>query len=133
MSATAAPGVRFPGRGYVLPRTGDAALPVETVNTEKLDLTLFRVTDRNLLRVDPERLFRRADAGLSEEYDFADTVGEELWTGTATVAQEVNRDVTTRLPMDEALKGMPAGIYALKAAVPGVDPYVDRRRPGSGS
>ena len=50
-------------------------------------------------------------------------MGEKLWTGTATVAQEVNRDVTTRLPMDEALEGLPAGIYALKAAVPGVDPY----------
>ncbi len=38
--------------------------------------------------------------------------------------EEVNRDVTTRLPMDEAIKDLPAGIYALKAAVPGTDPYV---------
>ena len=44
------PGVRFPGRGYMLPRTGDAMLPVETVNTEKLNLSLYKVTDRNLLR-----------------------------------------------------------------------------------
>ena len=59
----------------------------------------------------------------TESY-FADTVGEEIWTGTATVGQEVNKDITTRLPMDEALQDRPAGIYALKAAVPGVDPYV---------
>ncbi|MGB8812923.1 MAG: PAN domain-containing protein, partial [Paracoccaceae bacterium] len=44
------PGVRFPGRAYVLPKNDNAALPVETVNTDKLDLTLFRVSDRNLLR-----------------------------------------------------------------------------------
>ncbi|MDZ7907868.1 MAG: hypothetical protein U5N10_06470 [Gemmobacter sp.] len=36
---------------------------------------------------------------------------------------QVNKDVTTRLPMAEALKDLPAGIYALEAAVPGVDPY----------
>ena len=44
--------VRFTGRGYVLPRTGGAAaIPVETVNTNKLDLKVYRVTDRNLMRV----------------------------------------------------------------------------------
>ena len=117
-----APGVKFPGRGYVLPKAGDAALPVETVNTDKLDLTLFRVTDRNLLRSIQDYYFGTPINVYSEEY-FADTVGEKLWTGSATVAQEVNKDVTTRLPLGEALKGLPAGIYALKAAVPGVDPF----------
>ena len=117
------PGVRFPGRGYVLPRAGEAALPVETVNTEKLDLTLFRVTDRNLLRSIQDFYFA-APIQTYSEYLFTDTVGEEIWSGAATVAQEVNQDVTTRLPMTEALGGMPAGIYVLKASVPGVDPYV---------
>jgi alpha-2-macroglobulin len=117
-----APGVKFPGRGYVLPKTDGAALPVETVNTDKLDLVLYRVTDRNLLRSVQDYYFGAPINVYSEEY-FADTVGEELWTGTATVAQEVNKDVTTRLPLDAALKDLPAGIYALKAAVPGVDPY----------
>jgi alpha-2-macroglobulin len=117
-----APGVKFPGRGYVLPKAGDPALPVETVNTEKLDLTLYRVTDRNLLRSIQDYYFGAPINVYSEAY-FADTVGEELWTGSATVAQEVNKDVTTRLPLGEALEGLPAGIYALKAAVPGLDPY----------
>ncbi|WP_137110040.1 alpha-2-macroglobulin family protein [Rhodobacter sp. SY28-1] len=116
------PGVKFPGRGYVLPKAGDAALPVQTVNTEKLDLTLYRVTDRNLLRSIQDYYFGAPINVYSEEY-FADTVGEVLWNGEATVAQEVNKDVTTRLPMGEALEGLSAGIYALKAEVPGVDPY----------
>ena len=116
------PGVKFPGRGYVLPKAGDAALPVQTVNTEKLDLVLYRVTDRNLLRSIQDYYFGAPINVYSEEY-FADTVGEVLWNGTATVAQEVNKDVTTRLPLGEALEGLPAGIYALKAQVPGVDPY----------
>ncbi|NGM44259.1 alpha-2-macroglobulin family protein [Rhodobacter sp. SGA-6-6] len=116
------PGVSFPGRGYVLPKTAEAALPVQTVNTEKLDLTLFQVTDRNLLRAIQNSYFGWPMQEYSESY-FTEEVGEEIWSGTATVAQEVNKDVTTRLPLAEALKDRPAGIYALKAAVPGVDPY----------
>lgn len=117
-----APGVKFPGRGYVLPKAGDPALPVVTVNTDKLDLTLYRVTDRNLLRSVQDYYFGAPINVYNESY-FADTVGEELWSGAATVGQEVNKDVTTRLPMGEALKGLPAGIYALRAVVPGVDTY----------
>ena len=117
------PGVRFAGRAYVLPRLGGASIPVETVNTTKLDLTLYQVTDRNLLRAIQEDYFAAPMQQYQEEY-FEGSVGAVLWQGTAEVGQEVNRDVTTRLPMDDALKGRPAGIYALKAAVPGVDPYV---------
>ncbi|MES2665405.1 MAG: alpha-2-macroglobulin family protein [Pseudomonadota bacterium] len=117
------PGVRFPGRGYVLPKAAGAAVPVETVNADALDLTLFRVTDRNLLRAIQNSYFGTPMPEYQESY-FTDEVGEKLWSGTATVGMEVNTDVTTRLPMDAALQGQPAGIYALKAAVPGVDPYV---------
>ncbi|MDP2738522.1 MAG: alpha-2-macroglobulin family protein [Pseudorhodobacter sp.] len=117
------PGVRFPGRAYVLPKSDQAALPVETVNTEKLDLTLFRVSDRNLLRAMQNDYFSTPIGEYSEDY-FAGDVGEQLWVGAATVGMEVNRDVTTRLPMTEAIAGLPAGVYALKATVPGVDRYV---------
>jgi uncharacterized protein YfaS (alpha-2-macroglobulin family) len=117
------PGVSFPGRGYVLPKVADAALPVQTVNTEKLDLVLFKVTDRNMLRSIQNSYFGWPLQEYDESY-FSDEIGERIWEGTATVAQDVNKDVTTRLPMAEALAGQPAGIYVLKAAVPGVDPYV---------
>ncbi|MEH7830181.1 alpha-2-macroglobulin family protein [Gemmobacter denitrificans] len=117
-----APGVRFPGRAYVLPKSDNAALPVQTVNTEKLNLTLYRVSDRNLLRSIQNSYFG-APMAEYQEGAFAGEVGEELWKGTADVVQEVNKDVTTRLSMTEAISGLPAGIYALRAAVPGVDPY----------
>ena len=117
------PGIRFPGRAYVLPRAGGAAIPVQTVNATTLDLTLYRVTDRNLLRAIQNDYFGSPMQDWQEGY-FTEEMGEEIWSGTATVAQEVNKDVTTRLPMDEALKGQPAGIFVLRAAVPGVDPYV---------
>ena len=117
------PGVRFPGRGYVLPRTDSAAIPVETVNTDKLELALYRVTDRNILRSVQNGYFGQPMMEY-QEYDFGSQIGTEIWTGSATVPQEVNKDLTTRLPLTEALAGQPAGVYALRATVPGVDPYV---------
>lgn len=116
------PAARFPGRGYILPKGTTAALPVETVNTDDLELTLYRVTDRNLLRSFQTGYFG-APMSDWQEPDFGATIGTEIWKGTATVGMEVNKDVTTRLPMDDALAGQPAGVYALRAAVPGVDPY----------
>ena len=116
------PSARFPGRTYVLPRAGGASIPVETVNTETLDLRLYAVSDRNMLRAIQDNFFSEPIGPWSED-DFAQNIGAELWRGTADVAMEVNRDVTTRLPMDQALAGLPAGIYALRAAAPGTDPY----------
>ncbi len=116
------PGVRFAGRGYVLPKGGEAALPVQSVNTEKLNLALYRVTDRNLMRA-LQNGFLATPMAEYQEYDFTSQIGAEVWKGTAEVAQEVNVDVTTRLPLSQALDGQSAGIYALRASVPGVDPY----------
>jgi len=117
------PGVRFPGRGYVLPRGDTVAIPVETVNTDKLDLTLYRVTDRNLLRAVQNGYFSQPMRN-DQEWEFSAEVGTEIWTGSASVPQEVNKDLTSRLPLSDALAGQPAGVYALRATVPGVDPYL---------
>ncbi len=117
-----APSVRFPGRSYVLPKSADAALPVETVNTGSLELTLRRVSDRNLIRAVQQDFFGRP---LSEwqEREFSDEIAEDVWTGTAEIANELNQSMTARLPMAEAIADQPAGIYALTARVPGADPY----------
>ncbi len=118
------PSVRFPGRSYVLPKTAEAALPVETVNLTQIDLRLRRVSDRNLLRAVQDGFFGRP---LSQWQDqqFASEIAQEVWTGTADVTSELNRDMTARLPLAEAIAGQPAGIYALTARVPGADPYDD--------
>ncbi len=117
-----APSVRFPGRAYVLPKAADAALPVESVNVTTLDLTLRRVSDRNLLRAVQEDFFGRPLSNWQER-TFSDEIAQDVWSGTAEVTSELNRDMTTRLPMADAISGQPAGIYALTARVPGADPY----------
>ncbi|MEM9579441.1 MAG: alpha-2-macroglobulin family protein [Pseudomonadota bacterium] len=118
------PLVRFPGRAYVLPKTSDAALPLVSVNLNEVDLLLRRVSDRNVLRTIQEDMFGRS---LDEYEDgrFARNIGEEIWTGTGEVGNELNRDMTTRLPMGEVIADLPAGLYALTARVPGRDIYED--------
>ena len=117
-----APQVRFPGTGFVLPAGGAPALPVQSVNTPRLELELFRVSDRSLIRaMQADWLSRPMDAWDAER--FSETLGERIWRGSAEVPVEVNRDMTTRLPLAEALQGQPAGIYALKAKVPGTEEY----------
>ncbi|MCX7558091.1 alpha-2-macroglobulin family protein [Sulfitobacter sp. F26204] len=116
------PAVRFAGRAYVLPRSADAALPVETVNVSTLDLTLRRVSDRNLVGAIRESYFGRPLSAYEDDR-FADSLAQEVWTGTAAVQNELNVDMTTRLPLGMALGDQPAGIYTLSAAVPGQDRY----------
>ena len=116
------PAARFPGRAYVLPRGADAALPIETVNVSTLDLRLRRISDRNLVRAIRESYFGRPLSAYEDD-QFASDLAEEVWTGTAEVQNDLNADMTTRLPLAEALADQPPGIYALSAAVPGQDPY----------
>lgn len=116
------PSVRFPGRAYVLPRTADAGLPVETVNLNSVELVLHRVSDRNLLRTIQEGYFGRP-LSYWEIGSFKSDIAEDVWTGTGEVQNELNRDMTTRLPMGEVIADLPAGIYSLTASVQGADPY----------
>ncbi|OWU86089.1 PAN domain-containing protein [Oceanicola sp. 22II-s10i] len=116
------PMARFPGRAYVLPAAGDAALPIETVNTDKVELKLRRVIDRNLLRAIQDSYFGRPIYEWEEE-SFGADVAEEIWTGTGETANELNTDMMTRLPMGEILAGLTPGAYALTATVPDQDEY----------
>ncbi len=116
------PAARFPGRAYILPRAADAGLPVETVNTEHLDLVLYRISDRNLVAAMRDDYFARSLDYWQAEY-FTDQLAEKVWEGTADVGLQVNRDVTTRLPVQEVTGALGPGIYALQARVPGTEGY----------
>ncbi|EKE44985.1 Alpha-2-macroglobulin N-terminal domain family protein [Oceaniovalibus guishaninsula JLT2003] len=118
-----APSVRFPGNGYVLPMGADAALPVVTVNLGRIDLTLYRISDRNVIRAMQEDLFARPVPQWQQQ-QFRDDIAQVVWTGTGIVDDALNRDVTTRLPLAPELGDLAAGVYALQAAVPDSDPYV---------
>ena len=118
------PALRFPGRAFVLAKTDQAALPIETVNLTEVTLHLRRVSDRNLLRSIQDGYFGRPLSQWQEE-SFARDIAEDVWSGTALVQNTLNQDMTTRLPLADAIAGQPVGIYALSASYKGADPYED--------
>ncbi|MEQ9692651.1 alpha-2-macroglobulin family protein [Shimia sp. SDUM112013] len=116
------PAVKFPERAYVLPRSADAGLPIKTVNTDSVDLTLDRVSDRNILRTMQESYFGNPLSGWQIR-NFRSDVAETVWKGEADIGNDLNKDITTRLPLGDVVTGMPPGVYALTADLPGANEY----------
>jgi len=116
------PLVRFPGRAYVLPKTPDAGIPITTVNLSEVSLKLRRISDRNLIRSMQSGLISRP-ISIYQDGQFASEVAEEIWVGTGQVQQDINQEVTTRLPMGDVVRDLAPGIYALQASIAGADTY----------
>ena len=110
------PAVRFAGRAYVLPKSAAASVPIVSVNAAEAALRLYRVGVRNLATVIGNGDFGSPLTG-GEETRLSDTLGAPVWEGTGELAQELNRDVTTTLPMGEVVAGLEPGLYALTARV----------------
>src|ERR1700731_3458510 len=54
------PLVRFTGRAYVLPRTGQRGIPLVSVNTPAVSVSVFRIGDRNLINTVIDGDFQRS-------------------------------------------------------------------------
>jgi uncharacterized protein YfaS (alpha-2-macroglobulin family) len=114
-----APAVKFTGKNYVLPRTGQEGLPLVSVNTRKVDIDLYRIGDRNLIAA------VRGDDFLTNltEYQaeqLRDTSGVKVWTGSLDIEPRLNQDVVTGFPVLEALGGKTEpGLYVMTAKAPG--------------
>ncbi|AGA91852.1 large extracellular alpha-helical protein [Thioflavicoccus mobilis 8321] len=109
-----APAVRFLGRAYVLPKGGEAAIPFVSVNTDEVAATLYRIGDRALAPTIGDGTFLKP----LEEYEtrrIREQSGERLWSGTVTVAAELNKDVTTAVPIGELIADLEPGVYILTA------------------
>jgi alpha-2-macroglobulin len=108
------PFVRFSGKAYVLPRTGQRGIPVLSVNTQSVTLSIYRIGDRNLvdtlLGFDFQRNLSRYQAErLGNER------GAKVWSGELAVESKLNTEVTTAFPLDQAVKDLGPGIYAMTA------------------
>ena len=109
------PFVRFSGKAYVLPRTGQRGIPVLSVNTSAVVLSVYRVGDRNLLDTVLGFDFQR---NLSQ-YDaerLANERGAKVWSGELAVVPKLNTEVATAFPVDQALGDLKPGVYVMTAA-----------------
>lgn len=116
------PKVWFPGRGYILPAGGPVALPLSGVNVREVALSLSKVSDRNLVRAVQQDFFGARMSYWSGR-QFNRDIAQEVWAGTGTLEMELNRDVTTRLPIGEGAGALDPGVYVLSARVPDADQY----------
>src|SRR5262245_6059550 len=112
------PQVRFTGKAYVLPRTGQRGIPLVSVNTAGVALEIYRIGDRNLLETVVGRDFQRN----LDRYDLnrlAEERGSQVWKGEMAVEQVLNTDVTTAFPVGEAIGALSPGVYVMVAQVAG--------------
>jgi uncharacterized protein YfaS (alpha-2-macroglobulin family) len=112
------PFARFSGKAYVLPRTGQRGIPVLSVNTAAVDLSVYRIGDRNLIETVLGYDFQR-NLSKSEAERIGNERGAKVWSGELTVEQQLNTEVTTAFPVGEALKDIGPGVYAMIAAPKG--------------
>ncbi len=112
------PFVHFTGRAYVLPRTGQRGIPLVSVNTSAVTISVFRIGDRNLINTVIDSDFQRP---LSR-YQLSDLGGErgiKVWSGELATDTTLNQDVTTAFPVDQAQGDLQPGVYVMTAAVKG--------------
>jgi alpha-2-macroglobulin len=109
-----APSVRFTGKNYVLPRTGQQGIPVVSVNTPRLDIEVMRIGDRNLVNSVHSEDFL-TQLGSYNARQISSQTGMKVWTGTLDAASELNKDVTTAFPVIEAVGKLEPGLYVMFA------------------
>jgi uncharacterized protein YfaS (alpha-2-macroglobulin family) len=112
------PFVRFTGRAYVLPRTGQRGIPLVSVNTPAVSVNVFRIGDRNLINTVVGSDFQRA-LSKYELSELGDERGVKVWTGELATATTLNQDVTTAFPVDQALGELQPGVYVMTAEAKG--------------
>ncbi|MGB6997290.1 MAG: MG2 domain-containing protein, partial [Pseudolabrys sp.] len=98
----------------VLPRTGQRGIPVLSVKTKAIALSIDRIGDRNLIDTLLGYDFQRNMSRYQAER-LANERGARIWSGELAVEPKLNTEVTTAFPLDEAVKDLGPGVYAITA------------------
>lgn len=120
------PFVRFTGRAYVLPRTGQRGIPLVSVNAPAVNVNVFRIGDRNLINTVIDSDFQKTLSSY-QLGDLGDEKGVKVWTGELATATTLNQDVITAFPVDQALGDLQPGVYVMTATAKGPGSEEDGR------
>jgi uncharacterized protein YfaS (alpha-2-macroglobulin family) len=118
------PQIRFTGKSYVLPRTGQQGIPLVAVNSKAAKVDIYRVGDRNLIDTVLGNDFQRAISRYDAE-QLRDERGQQVWTGELALEYSLNNEITTAFPIDQALGELKPGVYVMVAAPKDADPGDD--------
>jgi hypothetical protein len=109
------PSVRFSGKSYVLPARGQQGLPVVSINASRLGIEIYRVNDRNLTAITGSNGdFLRQLSG-SDAATLGSERGAKIYAGELEVTPKLNAEVTTAVPIGEAVPELKPGVYAMVA------------------
>ncbi len=115
--------VGFVGEGVVLPRLEADGVGIETVNVEKVKVTVRRVSDRSLAR---KEIVKGASVADEDYYyvwegESGEDVGVIVYEGEIKTKSDRNQTKTTVFPLGAALKSLKPGAYFvnLKDTSPG--------------
>lgn len=111
------PTVRFTGDSFVLPGTARRGIPLVSVNTESASLKLYRIGERGIAPLLTNSQFLSQLDGYSAQR-ITDESGELVWEGSIDLVTDLNKEVVTSFPVDEALPQRKPGVYVLTAAAP---------------
>lgn len=112
------PSVRFTGRNYILPRKGQTGIPLVSVNLSEVAITLYRYGDRSLAPTVLNDGFLGSLTGSSAK-EIGQEFGQKVWEGRLSTENKLNEDITTAVPVQEALgDGLKPGVYIMVAKRP---------------
>jgi uncharacterized protein YfaS (alpha-2-macroglobulin family) len=105
--------VGFKGDGVILPRVEADGLALESVNVEKMRVTVSRITDRALAFKTITQGYSTSQGGYGymEYGSNADDVAEQIWTGEIDTPGSPNAATTTVFPIATAIPRLQPGAY----------------------
>lgn len=112
------PYVGFSGSGVILPRENADGLAIETVNVERVKVTVSRVNDRALAF---KSVTKGTESGQGRyAYVYGDEnpadMASEVWSGTMDISNIKNAPVTTIFPLPDVIGTLEPGAYYLEVA-----------------
>lgn len=118
----------FAGDGVILPRLEADGIGIETVNVEKVEVSVYRVSDRSLAR----KNIVAGEASGADRYSYVwdredgQDVGVKVWSGELATPGERNETATTVFALGAALGELQPGAYFVR--IQDVSPGADENR-----
>ncbi len=111
------PFVGFVGEGVVLPREDSDGVGIETINVARLEVEVWRVVDRNLVRTQVSAPGPTGEGEWPGDYgaDSPNDEGQKIWSGAIPVRGEAGQRTVTVFPLGAVLREMKPGGYVIKA------------------
>jgi alpha-2-macroglobulin len=111
------PYVGFAGDGVILPREDGDGVGIETVNVSRLNIEVWRVPDRNLVRRKIAAVDPAGEGDYIDDWESKpDEEGRVVWKGQIAVKGDPGQRATTVFPLGAVLKDLKPGGYVIKAA-----------------